>query len=78
TAVVLRGDAALSPASPGDGVELRRWRSGELDISTHAAGRRFLVVSEVWHPGWRARVDGRPATIYQTDIALQGLWLDAG
>jgi hypothetical protein len=78
TAVVLGGDAGASTASPDDRVDLRRWRAGELDIVTHAAARRFLVISEVWHPGWRATVDGRPVPLHQTDIALQGLWLDAG
>jgi hypothetical protein len=78
TAVVLRGDAGSSPASPGDRVDIRRWRAGELDLATHTAARRFLVISEVWHPGWRARVDGRAAALHRTDIALQGLWLEPG
>ena len=35
-------------------------------------------MSEVWHPGWQATVDGQPATLHRANIALQGLWLEPG
>jgi uncharacterized membrane protein YfhO len=78
TAVVLGAQSGPSPHDGADAVTVRESRNGGLRLTTHAARRRFLVVSEVWNPGWRARVDGRDAALYQTDIALQGLWLDAG
>ena len=52
--------------------------AGALSLSAQNAHRRFLVVSEMWHPGWRATIDGHPTPLYQTDIALQGLWLEPG
>ena len=70
--------AGMSVADASDHVELRRTAAGALDIAARNVHRRFLVISEVWHPGWRAAVDGRAATVYQADIALQGLWLEPG
>jgi hypothetical protein len=78
TAVVLGAESGPSPHDAADAVTVRESGNGGLRVTTHAARRRFLVVSEVWNPGWHARVDGRDAALYQTDIALQGLWLDAG
>ena len=71
-----RGGA--SNAAPGDRVEIRHRSAGHLELAVRAANPRFLVISEVWHPGWSVRVDGREATLAQTDIALQGLWVPAG
>ncbi len=38
--------------------QLETDRPGELRIRTDAVGARLLVVSEAWHAGWVARVDG--------------------
>ena len=68
----------MSVADASDHVEISGSAAGALAVAAQNAHRRFLVISEVWHPGWRAAVDGRAATLYQTDIALQGLWLEPG
>jgi hypothetical protein len=67
-----------SVADVSDYVEISGSAAGALAVAAQNAHRRFLVISEVWHPGWRAAVDGRSATLYRTDIALQGLWLEPG
>ena len=68
----------MSVADASDYVEISGSAAGALAVAARNAHRRFLVISEVWHPGWRAAVDGRAATLYQADIALQGLWLEPG
>jgi hypothetical protein len=70
--------AGKSVADGSDFVEVSKSAAGALTVAAQNVHRRFLVISEVWHPGWRAAVDGRAASLYQTDIALQGLWLDPG
>jgi hypothetical protein len=47
-----------------------------LDVETKAAG--VLVVSEPWHPGWRAFVDGKPVELLRVDYGLRGVRLPAG
>jgi len=37
-----------------------------------------LVVSEIFYPGWEAKIDGNPATIMVTDYLLRGVALPAG
>jgi hypothetical protein len=67
-----------SVADASDYIKISRSAAGALGVAARNAHRRFLVISEVWHPGWHAIVDGRSTTLYRTDIALQGLWLEPG
>ena len=39
---------------------------------------RFLVLNEMYHPGWRATVDGVPTTIYPTNLVMRGILVPAG
>jgi len=47
-----------------------------LAVSTPKEG--YLVLSEVYYPGWHAYVDGRPEKIYQADWTLRAVRLAAG
>lgn len=38
----------------------------------------FLVLSEVWYPGWKAYDNGNEIEIYRTDYILRSVWLDKG
>ena len=48
----------------------------ELETSNDKAG--FLVLSEAFYPGWKAIIDGTPATIHRTNYALRGLAIPEG
>lgn len=78
--IVCGGGDALPPGtgSAGDAVRVESWSPGRLVLAAAPRAARFLVVSENWHPGWRARVDGRPAVLYRTDGALLGLAVPPG
>jgi hypothetical protein len=47
-----------------------------LDVYTPVDG--LLILSEVYYPGWRARVDGEPAKIFRAQHTLRALPLRAG
>lgn len=49
-----------------------------LALDVQAAGDGLLVLSEIWHPYWSARVDGRSAEVLQVDVALRGVPVPAG
>ena len=62
--VIEAGDAALPVVSPATDEETVRWlaRTGNeltLEVTTSAPG--YLVLSDVWYPGWTAEteIDGR-------------------
>jgi hypothetical protein len=39
---------------------------------------RFLVLNEMYHPSWRAWIDGRPVEIYPTNVVMRGLIVPPG
>lgn len=51
---------------------------GRITVDVDAGGGGFLVLSEVWYPGWRARIDGQVRPVLRTDVSLQGVTVPAG
>jgi hypothetical protein len=47
-----------------------------LDVSCPASC--YLVLSDLYLPGWEARIDGQSAHIYVTDAVVRGLFVSAG
>jgi hypothetical protein len=48
---------------PGGRVSIEQETPGELLLRAHAPAQQLLVLSESWHEGWRAWVDGAPAQV---------------
>ena len=47
-------------------------------IQTQTAAERILVLSDAYHPWWKASIDGRPARIIKVYGFLRGLPLPPG
>ena len=65
-------------ASPGDRATVVEAADGYLAVETESQANRFLVISEIWHPGWHALLDGQELPLHCADLALMGAWLPAG
>jgi hypothetical protein len=70
-------NALRGPFDPAEGRVVRHER-GNVTVRTNAAGPRLLVLTDVYYPGWRARVDGAEAHIYPTNLAFRGVLLPPG
>ena len=53
-------------------------QAGRMEVQTSANQDTFLVYSENYFPGWRARVDGQSVAVYRTDGTLLGVPIPAG
>ncbi|MDA0709311.1 MAG: hypothetical protein O3B73_03765 [bacterium] len=53
-------------------------RQGYLKLQTSAPGPRILVISQNYHPHWRASVDGVPQTLIRANYLWTALALSAG
>jgi uncharacterized membrane protein YfhO len=40
--------------------------------------RSLLVLTDAWHPGWRATVDGREQPVYRVNYLFRGVFLEPG
>ncbi|MDQ3907426.1 MAG: YfhO family protein, partial [Acidobacteriota bacterium] len=70
--------APSAQSGPPDAVSIARETDTRLTLRVSARSDSFLVLSDVYYPGWRASVDGQGARVYQTDYALRGIFVAAG
>ncbi len=72
------GTSKVPGTLKGDAVRFVERRPGRLSLEVEAAADGLLVLSEVYYPGWQARVDGQETTIYQAHYVLRAVPLTAG
>jgi hypothetical protein len=79
-AQVLGWDGGGGAALDFSGGSARMTRRGEnvYEYEADSRGSNFLILSQVWYPGWRATLDGKRVTTYRTNHALLGLVVPAG
>lgn len=71
---------ALSP-SPEDArwkADVTSYANNAIDLAVETDTDGFLVLSEIYYPGWSATVDGAETRIFRTDYNLRGLVLAKG
>lgn len=74
-----REDAeAIEPAADEPAPEVRLAGANHVVVRARPASRALLVLLDAYDPGWRARVDGRPARIVPVFGVFRGVYLDAG
>jgi hypothetical protein len=66
-------------ASPAREVTLApAWKPGDVSVEVDSPRGTLLVLGETRATGWRATVDGAPATIYAVDEVFQGVAVPPG
>jgi hypothetical protein len=73
--VPVAGGAAIAPAGSAQVVHDENER---VVVRAQAARPGVLVLTDTYFPGWKAKVDGRDASIAQVDYVLRGVPLSAG
>jgi hypothetical protein len=67
-----------APAGSAGTARLVRTDSERVVASATASRRSLLVLTDVHYPGWKARVDGKPAPIERVDYLLRGVAVPPG
>ncbi len=76
-ALVEGGPPLSGPAEPSPARVVEQ-SANRLVVETELASPGFLVLSEIWYPGWQARDNGQETPIRRTDAVLRGVYLEAG
>jgi len=73
---------AAAPSPPPEAVagtaRILRYANTEVDVTAEAPGGGFLLLTDAWHPWWRAEVDGRPAPVLKADVLFRAVALAPG
>ncbi len=68
---------ALPPSKPGKAV-LTSDQPGRLEIDVDCPAPQLLTVSESYHPGWQAWIDGCPQQVYRINGDFMGCAVSSG
>lgn len=59
-------------------VEVRRYATTLVEIAAATPLRAFLVLNDLWYPGWEVEVDGRPAELLRANLLFRAVALPPG
>ena len=77
--VVLLGISSEASDTGGSGsATISHYGSSEMTIDVQADAPGYLLVSEVWYPGWRATVNGASRDVMSANGALRAVAVSAG
>src|SRR6266852_4043973 len=57
---------------------VQRYANTEIDIEADAPDGGFLILNDVWHPWWRAEVDGRKTDILKANVLFRAVQVGPG
>lgn len=79
TTVVVEGGEALDVTPSGAAtIGFEAYSPNEIRLRVDTPTEAYLVLSEVWYPGWRASVDGVPVPVLRANYAFRAVRLAPG
>jgi len=80
TNVVVEGGNSLDGPAGGeaDSLDITAYGPNAIHLTAQTLAEAYLVLSEVYYPGWRAYVDGRPTPILRANYAFRAVYLEPG
>jgi hypothetical protein len=77
--VVFVVEEGATGGNPGRGeISWQRYGPQRVSLTVKTEIPSLLVLSDLFYPGWHARVDGKEVSIVAVDGALRGIWLTGG
>jgi hypothetical protein len=72
------GGLDLGALDPNAQVRVTAYDPNSIELRSRSRTPAFLVLSEIFYPGWKAEIDGATVPIVRTDYVLRGIFLPAG
>jgi hypothetical protein len=78
-AVLLEGAPVGAARGEGDGnARILRYQNTDIEIEADSTDGGFVVLNDVWHPWWRATVDGTPVEILKANVLFRAVMVPGG
>ncbi len=83
TVILMQDDAHLlaaesPPSGMGTPVSILSYSENEIVLAASAERAGYLILSEVWYPGWLATVNGADAPVLRANYTLRALPVPSG
>jgi hypothetical protein len=76
--VVIEGGPALNGKPADSKLAIRRLDINNIELDATTLAPAYLVLSEVYYPGWRADVNGHTTQILPANFAFRAVYLEPG
>ncbi|HWL31932.1 MAG TPA: hypothetical protein VNQ50_07335 [Xanthobacteraceae bacterium] len=78
TVLLERAPADAPTAAAGGTARILHYRNTDIEIEADAPGGGFVVLNDIWHPWWRASIDGKPADILKANVLFRAVVVPPG
>jgi len=78
TAVIEHGTELRSDQAIVSEADITSYTNNEIAVQTSASMPGYLVLSEVYYPGWKAQVDSQPAEVKRANFAFRAVYVSSG
>ena len=80
SSVVVEGGKPLDVSAEGeaDSLDITAYGPNAMRLTARTSAEAYLVLSEVYYPGWMAYVDGRAAPVLRANYAFRAVYLEPG
>jgi hypothetical protein len=75
---VRQGGRGLQTGEPSGTASIISYGTTEVAVETDSPSAALLVLTDVWHPWWRAEVDGAAVEILKADVLFRAIAVPAG
>ncbi len=66
------------PVASASRAEITEYGDARVRIRASMEHPGFLILSDIYYPGWKVIIDGKEGTIYPADYLLRGVFLERG
>lgn len=71
-------DAPAGERAAASTVALEVYRHAEVVVAVEAGRPGMLVLHDLYHPGWRASLDGAEVPVYRANVLFRAVYVPAG
>ena len=67
-----------SKGAGSESLDITAYRPNAIHLTAKTSAEAYLVLSEVYYPGWKAYVDGRAEPVLRANYAFRAVYLEPG